>query len=139
MGRFSGLSKLFKRGNKVVSTSKVTTSKSWVSNGVTNSIVAVREVAPAAAKVGRVGGRALSRGAIGFRSMLKYVAGGAVFLWVYSALNRTTESISTVTGLPQDVVTLGVVVVGIVIVAYLVSLMAGNRRRGSRGFRGRFR
>lgn len=130
MGRFSWFTKLFKKGDKVVQTSSVTHTKSWVANGVTNSIVAVKEVFPAAGKtMAKVGGRAVSHGAIGFRSILKYAAGGAIFIWAYSALNRTTQTMSDITGIPQEYMTLILIVLGIVIIAYLLTLVTGVRRR----------
>lgn len=132
MGIRSWFSSIFKIGKKtdLVQTSKVTSTKSWVANGVTNSIVAVKEIAPAASKTAaRAGGRVLSRGAIGFRSIIKYAAGGAIFVWAYSALNKTTQTMSEITGIPQEYMTLILIVLGIVIIAYLLTLITGVRRK----------
>ena len=132
MGIGSWLRNVFKVGKKadVIQTSKVTSTKSWVANGVTNSIVAVKEIAPAASKTAvKTGGRVLSRGAIGFRNIAKYAAGGAIFVWAYSALNKTTQTMSEITGIPQEYMTLILIVLGIVIIAYLLSLITGVRRK----------
>lgn len=121
---------LFKGGRKVVETSKVTVSKHWIANGVNTSIVAVKEVLPAAGRTAaKVGGQAISRGAIGLRSIVKWAAGGAIFVWAYSALNSTSETISEVTGIPQEYVTLVLIVLGIVLIAYLLTVVTGVRRK----------
>lgn len=136
MGIRSWFSSIFKIGKKadVVQkydvSRKVTQTKSWVANGVTNTIVDVRDAVPIASKaVAKTGGRVLSRGAIGFRSIIKYAAGGAIFVWAYSALNKTTQTMSEITGIPQEYMTLILIVLGIVIIAYLLTLITGVRRK----------
>lgn len=133
----SKLSQLFKRisGKAAKKTAPVVDQKIVTSISSTGKVTSrtvttnIRDIRGVVKASGKTAGKFASWSAGKTGTFLKWVAGGGLALWLYQNLDNASNYMVDLTGLPKSVVVFLMLAIGVVVIAYLLSVVTGVRRK----------